>query len=199
MSCMIWLASQSFESLPLEEMMNLKATLIAAGFALSLCIPATCTVANAQAPAGAPAGSTGVCNDGSYSSSANKSGACRGHKGVKTWFVADAKASKSAPAPAAAPSSAPAPAPAPAAAVAPKPAPATAPAATPTAKTASAAKTKGTPAPGGGPGLVWLNTNSNVYHCQGDADYGTTKAGKYLTEPAAKAAGGRASHGKACS
>jgi hypothetical protein len=47
--------------------------------------------------------------------------------------------------------------------------------------------------------MVWLNTNSKVYHCYGAADYGTTKAGKYMTEADAKAAGGRPAGGKACS
>jgi hypothetical protein len=47
--------------------------------------------------------------------------------------------------------------------------------------------------------MVWLNTSSKVYHCYGGADYGTTKAGKYMTEADAKAAGGRPAGGKACS
>jgi hypothetical protein len=46
---------------------------------------------------------------------------------------------------------------------------------------------------------VWLNTTSKVYHCYGGADYGTTKAGKYMSEADAKTAGGRPSGGKACS
>jgi hypothetical protein len=135
----------------------------------------------AQAPAGAPAGATGLCNDGSYWTGASKSGACRGHKGVKTWYAATG----SAPAPAAAPA-------APAAPAAAAPA-----AAAPAAKAKTMAST--TPAAGGGPGMVWLNTSTKVYHCYGTKYYGTTKAGAYMTEAAAKAKGAHADAGKPCS
>ena len=69
--------------------------------------------AQAQAPAGAPAGTTGLCKDGSYYSGATKQGACRGHQGVKDWYgaatapAAKAAAAKSTTAPAAAPAAAP--------------------------------------------------------------------------------------------
>jgi hypothetical protein len=140
----------------------------------------------AQAPAGAPAGSTGLCNDGSYWTGATKSGACRGHKGVKTWFAAGG----SAPAAAAAPA-------APAATAAAAPAAAAPAAAAPAAKTKTVAST--TPAAGGGPGMVWLNTSTKVYHCYGTKYYGTTKAGAYMTEAAAKAKGAHPDAGKPCS
>ena len=129
------------------------------------------SAAIAQAPAAAPAGSTGLCKDGSYTSNETKRGACAGHKGVKDWFDAAA-------------------------------APATPPAAT---KPASAATKTGAttpataPAAGGGPGQVWVNTSSKVYHCSGTKYYGKTKKGEYMSEAAAKSAGAHADHGKACS
>jgi hypothetical protein len=149
-------------------------------------------VGAAQAPAGAPAGSTAVCNDGTYFNGATKSGACRGHKGVKTWYGAAkpaAPAAKPAPAGAAKPASTPAPA------VAAKPASTPAPAAAPAAKTSTKTTTQ---APGGGPGLVWLNTSSNVYHCPGTQYYGKTKAGSYMSESDAKAKGAHSEGGKPC-
>jgi hypothetical protein len=53
-------------------------------------------------------------------------------------------------------------------------------------------------APGGGADKVWVNTESKVYHCQGDRWYGKTKAGEYMTEAEAAAKGYRADRGKAC-
>ena len=154
--------------------------------------------AMAQAPAGAPAGATGICKDGTYSMAASKSGACGGHKGVQTWYAAApakaAAAAKSAPAAAPAPAAKPMPMPMPMPA-AKTPAPA-APAAKAGPAAAAAAKTA---APGGGPGMVWVNTASKVYHCMGTTYYGKTKAGKYMSEADAKASGARPDAGKPCS
>ena len=141
----------------------------------------------AQAPAAAPSGSTGLCKDGSYTSNETKKGACAGHKGVKDWFASAAMAPTKTTASAAAAS-------APAA-----PAAATTPAKTSTATTKTAAAGPSTsPAAGGGPGQVWVNTSSKVYHCSGTKYYGKTKQGEYMTEAAAKTAGNHADHGKAC-
>jgi hypothetical protein len=38
------------------------------------------------------------------------------------------------------------------------------------------------PAPGGGHGQVWVNTETGVYHIQGSRFYGTTRKGKYMIE-----------------
>jgi len=132
-----------------------------------------------QAPAGAPAGTTGLCNDGSYYSGTNKKGACKGHKGVKEWYGAPANSGKAASATGGTSES------------------------TATSKKApaaeeSAATSNKAPAAGGGAGKVWLNTATNVYHCPGTKYYGTTKAGTYMTEAEAQAKGAHPDHGKPC-
>jgi hypothetical protein len=140
----------------------------------------------------APAGATGLCNDGSYHTGANKQGACRGHKGIKEWYGASATGSS-------------APAPASEAAPAKKgmfsfvnKKPATTAAEPATAPTAATTRAAAPVAAGGGAGKVWVNTDSQVYHCQTSHWYGKTKTGQYMTEAAAKAAGARPDHGKAC-
>lgn len=170
-----------------EVSMIRKLFLAAAFAALYVPLSATC-----QVPASAPAGSTGQCKDGTYSNAAHKSGACTGHKGVQSWFSADS------PAPAAKASATPAPA-APAAAAKPAPTPTPAPQPAPTSVARNAPAPQQAPAAGGGPGMVWVNTASKVYHCPGTAYYGKTKAGKYVSEDAAKAEGDHADHGKLCS
>ncbi|HSU18595.1 MAG TPA: DUF3761 domain-containing protein [Acidobacteriaceae bacterium] len=173
--------------------MNLRLSLLA----LSMAVFASCP-AFAQAPAGAPAGATGQCKDGSYWTGASKSGACRGHKGIQTWYAASN--AKPAPGTAAPPSANVAAKPAPGATPTPKPAP------TPPIKPtntfnppAKAVPGSGTPAPGGGNGQVWVNAETKVYHCQGDRYYGTTKNGKYMSEADAQKMGAHASRGKPCS
>lgn len=166
------------------------------------------TGAYAQAPAGAIA----QCKDGTYFTGTTHSGACKGHQGVKEWLDKDkAPATTAAPAATAAPTAANDAAAAsksktkkaadttmaaPAATskpVAPPPSTATTPHTPPTPASQIAQK------PGGGPGLVWVNAGSKVYHCPGDEWYGKTKEGSYMSEAAAKTAGNHADHGKECS
>jgi len=148
----------------------------------------------AQAPAGAPVGSTGQCKDGSYWTGPTKKGACHGHQGVQNWYGATA-ASGSAAAPATAPA---------ASTAATSSAPPVAAASTPAPAATASAAPKAAPAPttaavpGGGPGLVWVNSSSKVYHCPSDKLYGKTKSGQYMSEADAIAKGNHADHGKAC-
>jgi hypothetical protein len=155
-----------------------------------------------SALAQAPAGSTGECKDGTYTSTESKRGACRGHGGVKTWYAenkSEAKSEKKSEAKstekkaASTTTTQPAAGPAPAAAA-------------PKSSSNATASTKKAPegmrteaASGGGAGKVWVNTSSNVYHCSGDEWYGKTKAGEYMTEAQAKSAGARPARNKPCS
>ncbi len=142
----------------------------------------------------APAGSTGQCKDGTYSTNATKKGACNGHEGVKEWYTASSTSSsamKAAPAAAAAA--------APAAAAATPATPAAAPANSMKSSSKMASEPTGAAAPGGGPGMVWVNSSSKVYHCPSDKWYGKTKKGEYMSEADAKAKGNHPEGGKACS
>ncbi len=165
---------------------------------------------------------TALCKDGTYYDGTTHKGACKGHQGVKEWLDKAAAKSdaKSAPAAAAtddsttkkhhkkkdAESTAASTAAAPAATTPAAAAPA-ATAATTTAAAKEEAHAKHTPPtpakdivakPGGGAGLVWVNSESKVYHCQGDEWYGKTKQGSYMSAADAEKAGAHPAHGKAC-
>jgi hypothetical protein len=71
------------------------------------------------------------------------------------------------------------------------PAATVAPAATSTS--AAAGPAQATPAAGGGRGLVWVNTESHIYHKEGSRFYGKTKKGKYVSEADAVKEGDKAS------
>ena len=71
-----------------------------------------------------------------------------------------------------------------------KPKPTASPAAT---TTTGSVEANATPAPGGGHGLVWVNSDSHIYHKEGSRFYGKTKQGKYMTEADAIKEGDRAS------
>ena len=123
----------------------------------------------AATPSAAAATQSFVCKDGTTVQAATSQGACKGHKGIDKDATAAAAAAKPEP----------------------------------KAKAGAAAGEKkadaAAVAPGGGPGKVWVNASSKVYHCHGDRHYGTTKNGSYMTEAEAKAQGMQASRNKTCS
>ena len=131
--------------------------------------PGTAPTARPAPSAASIANATALCADGSYSHVTVKMLACSSHGGIKTWF------GKNSP--------------------------------TPTAPTGTSAPPMSAPAPrtsptqpaaGAGPGMVWVNLRSKIYHCSNDKWYGRTKRGLYLSEANAKAKGYRAEHGKEC-
>jgi hypothetical protein len=154
---------------PSEDIVKTLLVSIATTFALVLA-----SAAHAAPPSGAPAGTTGLCKDGSYYSGESKRGACRGHKGVKEWYgAASASSTESAPAPT---ESRKAPKKKREARVAEAP---------------PAASTSAAPA-----GATGLCKDGSYY--SGDRYYGATKTGEYMSESDAVAKGNRPAHGKAC-
>ena len=133
---------------------------------------------------------TATCKDGTDFSGSTRSGACKGHKGVASWGTA--ATATTAPGN---PGMAPAAPPSHSANAAPAAPPPSMPSKTAT-NTAGSSNTAGKM---GGPGQVWVNTATKVYHCPGDRYYGKTKAGEFMSQAAAEAAGDHPSNGKACS
>jgi len=147
-------------------------------------------------PADAPAGTTVQCKDGSYASPDKKAGACRGHKGIQTWYGSAASGGKPAAASAAGSAGM-------ASAVETQSSSVNKTGVAP--PTGAASKTPAAPnpatmaaAPGGGAGKVWVNAATKVYHCEGDRYYGKTKAGEYMSEADAKSKGMHAARNKSC-
>lgn len=152
----------------------LKSLTIAAAFAV-FCGLAVTPSAHAQSTSTATS-VTATCKDGSTWTGTSKKGACSHHGGVASMQSSAAPAA-SAMAPAGSSTMSP----------------------SSTTSNMSTMSNNKSAAPGGGPGQVWVNSSSKVYHCPGDKYYGKTKNGQYMSESAAISAGDKPSHGKACS
>jgi hypothetical protein len=163
----------------------------------SLALLAALGLGSLPSGAQAPAGSTGLCKDGTYTTAAKRHGSCNEHGGLKAWF--------GTPIPQAAPLSpqVSAPTPLPPAGAArgtATPAPsqtATVPQ-TPTPAPSSAESPRRVPAQADSV-RVWVNLSSSVYHCPGSEWYGKTKSGKYMSQADAVAMGARPAYNKPCS
>jgi len=135
--------------------------------------------APAAGPApGEPSTAAVLCNDGTTAAHGGR-GACSGHGGIARSARApsgNSGAAMKGAAPAATGAQAPAEQP----------------------STAASPAPRAQPAPGGGPGRVWVNTQSKVYHCPSDRWYGKTQQGEYMTEAQAKSQGYRPDHNKPC-
>ena len=128
------------------------------------------------------AGSTGQCKDGTYTHSESKRGACSDHGGVKSWYEKSGTAmdrSERETMPSARDEMS-------------------------NRRSEREAKSEARDEPmrhehmAGGHGKVWVNSATNVYHCEGDRWYGKTKHGEYMSEADAREHGNHADHGKAC-
>ena len=121
---------------------------------------------------------TATCKDGTDFSGSTRSGACKGHKGVASWGTpAAATAAPGNPgmAPGAPPSHSA------------NAAPAAPPPSMPSKTATNTAGSSNAAGKMGGPGQVWVNTATKVYHCPGDRYYGKTKAGEFMSQAAAEA------------
>jgi outer membrane biosynthesis protein TonB len=70
-----------------------------------------------------------------------------------------------------------------------KPTPTARPAVSPSSAARALDEAANPPAPGGGHGQVWVNSETGIYHRTGSRFYGTTRKGKYMTEQDAIQAG----------